>query len=385
MHTEWLSTCRVVWLQYLLVMACVVSTASTAFSQVSGLAPQDYIDLLAVGVGSVETASAHFQGYTQLALERGGEQCELDGFGLAYDWDWKWRRTDAAELLVGRQGGYLEDGLWEYTIDQFAYDGVLVRAMSPANERGVIRELEMEFSGIGTPRFFFGDSLCRGMRTRPLAKLLQGAQFESAAESYPGCVVVGAEFDDVGPFGDFGRRHVQVWIDSQCGYLPRRIEVSDSLCGTVTHTLMVEQFTESAGVWFPIRMWQNVETVARFEFPTSITEERFRTLPWCEKQRYHQEMDIQKSPLGMSPFHYHVAPETLVINEPIPLENFQPEFPAGYRVFDSIKNTESVVGADHHSENRNRGVNWGVYVVLNSAILLAIAVVFVAKNRMVKK
>jgi hypothetical protein len=155
--------------------------------------------------------------------------------------------------------------------------------------------------------------------------------------------VIGVEFDPEVEYLGFDAR---VWIDAERGYRPMKIEKYESIPGENRwkalrkriHGIRLECFD---GVWFPIEGIRS-HFSARFDFPRSMSKEEIEKAPITEL-RQRATIRIEPEPFTR---HVKISPDTVKINNGIPMEKFQVEFPYGCRVWDEFLQVGYGVGSD---------------------------------------
>ncbi len=231
-----------------------------------------------------------------------------DASVLYSEFDWAWHGVPYREVIDGRWG-FVHENRMIYTPAAFGFDGAILRTFGRDNKGGLIKPLDETFTVWRNPLRLIGIGFGLEPR-RDLDVLLSNAKLVSLPETPTQLKVLKSEFRDNGQ-----DLELTVWIDTEHGHLPRRIEVAEKARQFVTSRIINDEIGEvTPGVWMSLRGSETNFYAASFNL---------------------FKMKATSGKLGLGTQTWIVDPKALRLNREIPQARFVLDYPEGTRIFDS--------------------------------------------------
>jgi hypothetical protein len=291
-------------------------------------------------VRSIQTLEADFSGYTgrQFPSSLKGLDVDENGEVLFLEAHHAWEASTRRESLYRRQL-MISSGVVHFDQLRAAFDGEKYRAYNPDPKSwsqlgGVVKPFEDQISldHVWLPGFL-GYSYAYAP-VRGLWDLLESGAIDQSADTPPGIVVIRAEFVN----GTSSHRQLRVEIDTQHGFLPRKIENFRADSETVVSRMIIDRFVSKSGLWIPVEMRRTDFYVGK-DLPQGMTAKDIRGLNM--EQRKAKGVKYVARVLGdedgFHPARFSVDVETLRVNQPLESEEFALKFPEGVGVFDAFQ------------------------------------------------
>jgi hypothetical protein len=334
----------------------------------------DMIQVAKAAMKRIDTVQGTFRTYFA-ALKAPGVIKGPDGQGLFWESQWGFDRVTGREFFDGRQRVDWGEKI-TYDDIQIAYDGKQLRTWNKTDHGGTIREVKCAFLNFRAPSILWGRNFGE-MPTRDLCDLLQNAKLLQLPNVPASITVLQNDFMRGGQ-----ACQVTVWLDSEHGFLPKRIELRRKDSQTLSRVVEIDAFHQTRdGVWIPIRGSETMSAVISSEgWPKDMTPEKFRLLSDDEQKAVRSKVKYKTKKLGYGTQTFVLDTADLAVNEPIPDCRFTFEFPKGTFVWNDFEKIGYQVGRDddpavRHVETPRRSRKLAVGVL--TGILLCLIGVFV--------
>jgi len=306
--------------------------------------PDDADGLIAklkASLGAIKTVQGTYRTYFSAKTPGGTNSIEPDGHPvpgaiagpnvqvLYSEYDWAWQAAPYREAIDGRWG-YVDQDQMHYQTHAIFFDGATLRTFVPVSKSGLIKPLGQTFTVWRNPLHLIGVGFGIEPR-RDLDRLLSGAKLISPPGTPPNLKVLKSEFRDYGQ-----DLEMTAWIDTERGYLPRRIEVFEKARRFTTWRIVNDEIAEVApGVWMALSGSEAGYYVADFSLPDGMTKDKLKALDRKAVAAIMAKAIPITKRLGLGTQTYIVDPQTLRLNRTIPRERFILDFPEGARVYDT--------------------------------------------------
>jgi hypothetical protein len=306
-----------------------------------------------------------------------------DGQGMFYDMRWLFDHQTRRAYYEGRRAGTF-NGKKEYEDVRIAFDGKQLRTWGKQGNGGTIREVGGELRAWLAPNLFWGWNYGE-MPDRDLADLLEGATLIECSGLPAGCRALRNDYQRGGEMDE-----LTVWLDSNHGFLPKRIKVVRKDTGTTVRLTEIDEFYQTRdGIWVPVRGRDTLFALMEIRgLPDGLTLDQVEKLPKPEREAIRSKLTFKTESLGLGTQTYVLDTDGLVINESIPASRFTFEYSEGAYVWNDFEKQGYKVGRFDDPAQQLKVSDRGGdrHFLLASAlggVLLCLVVVFV-RRRMTK-
>jgi hypothetical protein len=252
-----------------------------------------------------------------------------DDLILYSEFDWSWQDAPYQEAIDGKWGSIQENRM-SYAPASFFFDGATLRIFDRNGNGGLIKPLDETFTLWRNPLHLIGVGFGLEHR-RHLDTLLSGARLVTLPDTPPHLKVLKSDYREFGQ--DY---ELTVWIDTQHGYLPRRIEVFEKARRFITWRIVNDELREvEPGVWMVLRGSKTGFYVADLTLPPGMTMDRLKRLDRESVVAVMAKAKVVPGTLGMGTQTWIVDPQNLRLNQEIPRARFVLDYPEGARIFDT--------------------------------------------------
>jgi len=322
----------------------VVGSIILFSGQVTADQPNDADGLVArlkTSLGAIESVQGTYRTYFSPKTPGTKNSIEPDGHPvpgaiagpekqvLYSEFDWAWQAAPYREAIDGKWG-FVHENRMIYQSAAFFFDGATLHTFNRDGKGGLIKPLDGTFTDWRNPLRLIGIGFGLEPR-RNLDALLSGAKIVSLPDTPPHIKVLKGEYRDYGQ-----DLELTVWIDTEHGHLPRRIEVFEKARRFITSRIVNDEIGEVApGIWMALRGSETGFYVTDFKLPPGMTKDRLKGLEREAAAAAMAQAEVIPGMLGLGPQTYIVDRQDLRLNRAIPRERFVLDYPEGARLYDT--------------------------------------------------
>jgi|GEM_PF-6977303 len=252
-----------------------------------------------------------------------------DGQVLHSKFDWAWQVAPYREAIDGKWG-FVHENRMIYQSAAFNFDGATLRAFNRDGKQGLIKPLNETFTVWRNPLRLIGIGFGLEPR-RNLDVLLSGAKVVSSSDTPSHIKVLKGEYRDHGQ-----DLELTVWIDTEHGHLPRRIEVVEKAHRFITWRIVNDEIGEvNSGIWMALRGSETGFYAADFKLPPGMTKDRLKSLDQKAATVVMEQAEVIPGILGLGTQTWIVDRHGLRLNRAIPRDRFVLDYPEGARLYDT--------------------------------------------------